>query len=815
MHRYNGHLCCSLSLAALVLLGQVQTAQCGESWTIVTGAEHKNNAAVMAGIDDLRTDGQKLGLRFRLVHETPGTLDQLIVVGDAVRNSVTAKLARAQGVRLDPVTHAEGFQIRTLPTEGGRLIVIAGGSVLGDTYGLYWLWDRMRVYKRIVDLNLVRAPAFPIRFAGADSPLEVRNALRHTANWVSSGNILDLVPWKVEPERTRNEMHRQRIQKLIEAAHAHQMKFLARCDEFSYHPVLLKEFGATLDSTNPALWEALQTKYRRLLQAMPELDGVQIRTGELTQVFDPYGAFDVMHGVSESRWGLEQRYRRFVKKMHDVIVDEFDKIYFQRTWVTNATEQHSSPEVFKKTFADDVPTRNLYLSPYMSLADRWYYQPYNPTFNLTPHSMVVLLASLDYHAHAGVNVFPSFPGQYHQGGLQTILSAKECNLRGVQFDVPTRPGWNTGALTAYTVFRLAWNPNEDIRQIAEDFAAIHLGREVATHMAEILLLSHSAYKDGIYVKPVAEQIRGNTLPHLRLTIFQVRGVPEMDKGRAHMQWLKSSMYAPSKGHIDEAVEHLDRGLDAAIRMEEQYGKIADRVANKALAEQVGESLKLTRWLVQTNNLYVKTCFAYFQYRADHHSVNRAELSETLAALKSARENFVKAPGFCYELYGVDQLIKNADDALNDLEKAESTLADAADAAQIDQAIAVQQEQHSRTLAKHPKAIKVLRWQGNVDGKDILHIRGKHVQIQHVSGDSIAKAAHELFRPLPEKEVTVLIEDLNSEELHPFVLEQPTAENRYTAKIYMFDKPPGYGRWVLRVYFLDESPDNLRVSNPWQ
>ena len=81
----------------------------------------------------------------------------------------------------------------------------------------------------------------------------------------------------------------------------------------------------------------------------------------------------------------------------------------------------------------------------------------------------------------------------------------------------------------------------------EDFAAIYLGREAAPQMAEILLLSHQAYKDGIYVKPVAGSRSWNTLPHLRLTAFDAKGYPFVDHGKAHIEWLESSMYLSFKG----------------------------------------------------------------------------------------------------------------------------------------------------------------------------------------------------------------------------------------------------------------------------
>ncbi len=792
-----------------------QRVHATETWTIVTGPVHERDAAIVAAIEDLQTDGKPLGLVFKHATRPPNIPNRVIAVGDETRNTLTRSLVRDQAVRLRKVEHPQGFEILTRSPTSGPVVVVAGGSVTGDVYGLYWLWDRMRVHKRMPSINVVRIPRLSIRHAGAQTPEQLRIALRHTVTWVAGGEILRLVPWNAEPERTENEATRDSVRHLADLAHGYHMKFFARGDELAYHPTLLAEFDASLDPRDPALWKALQEKYRRLFRAVPTLDGVRIRTGELTTVFGNYRPFDIMHDPPSCDWRLEQRYRTFVQKMHEVVVGEFNKIYLHRTWVTNTHEQHSDPELYRRIFTKDVPKRNLYLSRYMSIADRWYYQPYNPTFNRTPHHTMAILTTLDYHADGGENVFPSFPGQYHQGGLIKTLSAPSSNLVGAFFNTPVTCSWDTANLTAYTVFRLAWDPNEDLRTIARDFAAIHLGPEVAEEMAEILLLSHRAYKDGIYVKPVAESIRGNTLPHLRLTTFPVRGFPEIDQGRAHLEWLATSMYAPSRERIDEAIEHLDRGLTAAVAMEKRYQDLAGRVRDTELAKRIGDGLTLTRWLVATNNHYVRTCLAYFLYREKRDRAHRERLRQALGSLRSARKRFVEAPGFCYRLDGMDPLIRNAQEALDDLKRAERALANAPTESEIEALVARQRQLHAETLAKRQTdAVRVLRWRGRVDGRDILRVRGKTFEIEHLQSDPIVEATSDFVAALPSRQVTVLVKDVVSRDMHPFLLEQPAEQNDYTAKIHLFDRPPGYGRWELELYYLDASPRKLGLAPPW-
>jgi hypothetical protein len=793
----------------------------GESWQVYIDPAIAGEPAIRAAIEDLQESGKRLGVEFREISAPPKSLDSVIVVGLPEGNPILSQLVGSETTHLGPLTSDQAYRIHTVGPDpnnqqGRTVMVLTGQSVPAYVNGLYWLWDRLRVFKRIPEINTVREPVGSVRLTEARNEEELRNALRFSATWVSGGNILDLVPWDVEPVASRNSENRRRLAPLIDLAHAFHLKYLAAGDEISYHPSMLNAMNARPDPADPQIWQLLQEKYRRLFRALPGLDGVRIRTGELTRVHGPYQSLDVMHEPEGSDWTLERRYQTFLQKMHDVVVGQFGKIYFHRTWATTANEQHSDPGIYKAIFTNQIPTENLFLSPYMSLADRWYYQPFNPTFNLTPHQMVALFSTLDYHTHAGVNIFPSFPGQYHQGGLQMILSAEAPNLAGAQFWIGDPEQWSTRAVTSYTIYRLMWNPNEDLRTIAEDFAAIHVGREAAAEMAEILILSHSAYKDGIYIKPVAEKIRGNTLPHLRLTSFKRKGVPEVDRGRGHIDWLRRTMFEPSIGETERAMDLLDRGLAAAQKMQSRYQQVEALIKNRTLAKQIEESLELTHGLVETNNAYVKTCYAYFTYRDDPAKTNKTALKDSLEQLEAAIGRFRSVSGFCYDLAGVDQLVENACQALEDLEAAETMLAEAPDAGSLDNAIDRWTQCSARALEQEQgKAKRFFRWRARVDGRDIIHVRANRATIEHIEADSIVDVDQEFFAPLPEKSVTVFVKDLQSPESNPFLLEQPTAANNYTAKIYLFDRLPSYCWWEFELYYVDEDPFENGFAPPWQ
>ena len=235
-------------------------------------------------------------------------------------------------------------------------------------------------------------PSLPWRYTRirVQTKDDIRRALRYRLNIVYGDNPLNLVPWNSDAEAAENEQHRAETRELASYAHALHMKFFPFGTDFTYHPSLLADLGASASLEDPRFWEVLKAKYRLLLEAMPELDGVATFTGEEQSYWGEYAFFDVMQDQPGANWPLDRRYRTFVKTVHEVVSGEFGKELLHRTWTTNGYEQQSQPEVYERIFTDDVPTENLFLIPSFTQNDRWWFQAYNPTVNRTPHSMMIV-----------------------------------------------------------------------------------------------------------------------------------------------------------------------------------------------------------------------------------------------------------------------------------------------------------------------------------------------------------------------------------------------------------------------------------------
>ena len=307
----------------------------------------------------------------------------------------------------------------------------------------------------------------------------------------------------------------------------------------------------------------------------------------------------------------------------------------------------------------------------------------------------------------------------------------------------------------------------------------------------------------------------NSLPHIRVGRFIVQGYPNIDGGREHMEFL-CRIYLRCKPWLEETVMYLDRGLDIAERMVEKYKEIKPSIGDSETAGKTGESLNITRLLIRTNNLYVKTIFAYFGYRDSPSPEKRETLAALTDELETTCVEFRNAPGYGYHLYGVEQLLKNARAAVENLSDAERALAGAPDSEQIEALVAKQQQQYRKVLESHKDELhKVMHWECRVDGRDILKIRGDKIEIEHLRWDGMYFKDYEILTPLPAKAVTVIPKDIESRPMHPFVLEQPNAGNGYTAKIYLYDVPGGAGWSKFDVYYIDRPPEELGLEIEWE
>jgi len=131
-----------------------------DSWVIIPGEGNSSDAAYTIAVADLQDACDQVGIELNQGNTTSAASGNCILVGNAVRNATVAAMISTSNIEFQNIQNSQGFEMATVHQPGGtKALIIAGGGIEGDIYGLYWLWDRIRVFKTIPELNLVRIPA--------------------------------------------------------------------------------------------------------------------------------------------------------------------------------------------------------------------------------------------------------------------------------------------------------------------------------------------------------------------------------------------------------------------------------------------------------------------------------------------------------------------------------------------------------------------------------------------------------------------------------------------------------------------------------
>jgi len=90
-----------------------------------------------------------------------------------------------------------------------------------------------------------------------------------------------------------------------------------------------------------------------------------------------------------------------------------------------------------------------------------------------------------------------------------------------------------------------------------------------------------------------------------------------------------------------------------------------------------------------------------------------------------------------------------------------------------------------------------------------------MEIEHLLWDNMYFSDSKILNPLPVEQVTVIPKDIESRPMHPFILEQPSEKNNFTAKVYLNDMPGGAGWCKFDLYYIPKPPEDLGLKISWQ
>jgi hypothetical protein len=296
--------------------------------------------------------------------------------------------------------------------------------------------------------------------------------------------------------------------------------------------------------------------------------------------------------------------------------------------------------------------------------------------------------------------------------------------------------------------------------------------------------------------------------------FPAQGYPVIDNGKEHLAFWRK-IYLRCKPWITETYDDLDHGFETAKKMRDMFKPVKSLINDPDLAQQVEVTLEMTYQFVHTNNLYARTAFAYFAYLDDPSTENKIILTNTTSYLKNTIAAFKSVPDFNYKLFGVDQILLNAEQILADRSKALEILDKAPTSERIENTIALLHKRYNHIFQEYEGELtKILHFEGQIDGRDILRIQGDSYEIEHLRWDPPSIKECTFVNPLPKKSGSVILQVNQSRDVFPFVLEQPKSENDFRAEIYMYDIPEGRDWVKFDLYYIDKSSAELGLIVPW-
>ncbi|MBU7004033.1 MAG: hypothetical protein HXS50_00605, partial [Theionarchaea archaeon] len=352
----------------------------------------------------------------------------------------------------------------------------------------------------------------------------------------------------------------------------------------------------------------------------------------------------------------------------------------------------------------------------------------------------------------------------------------------------------------YVFSRLGWNPRCSVEELTVNWASKAFGRGAAGDIARIFLLGSVAVRDGLYLRQPGLH-NWEPIPHLRVNDFVVKGVPDLDNGRTHDEYLKS-IYLQCKPWLEQTESELDHGEAVCREMIGIFEGCRDRIVDGSKAKDLEKILQHGLATMRLNGGYARAFLRYFKYREEPTEGNRDVLEERLRDLEEAISDYRARFDF-YNMQGIIAFQALAKRAIDDLEGAERTLKSSPTMDDLQAMFDWERENWEKRLEVSSDSILIATWKGSMDGRDIIRIRDGKFTIEHIADDPIVSPQIWAHADFPRgKKCEVVIKPLDVPgNIH--IKEQPSPENDYTLTLYTEDRTPGRSVYLFEIHAICE------------
>ncbi|MET7418463.1 hypothetical protein [Dactylosporangium sp. NPDC005555] len=339
---------------------------------------------------------------------------------------------------------------------------------------------------------------------------------------------------------------------------------------------LRHEFGG-LEVGDPRFWQVYQLGLAELFAAMPFTAGLMVRIGEGGDVYrQPGWDYSSKIAVTDAA-----AVRAMLHALLDAAGTAGKDLIF-RTWTVGVGavgDLHTNPASYAEVLGG-IDDPHLIVSTKYTLGDFYSHLPFNTTLETGAQRRIV-----EFQARREFEGFGALPNDLtvlHQQALRRFLAANP-HVEGIwtwtQDGGPLRAGpmtlylrtgfWQLYDLNAYTLGRLARDPDAPAEQLTADWVRQTFSTDPATVAAvcEMLAMSREAVTKGLYIGAYADRsVRALGLePPPMMWIFEW-DIVTGDSAALDSIYAVTASSGDGAGAVDAAVAEGEQAVEVAGRM---------------------------------------------------------------------------------------------------------------------------------------------------------------------------------------------------------------------------------------------------------
>lgn len=489
-----------------------------------------------------------------------------------------------------PNLPVDGYHITAVNQTGDEdeitFVVVSGKGPRGVVYGIYEMIRQLNLNTTNLweTASVTHAPSFSVRYTSAYAPPNeppVETNLMHPDEILRMGYngiilygltelctyddydarfydstyyqpLIDLFGW---PDlRETVEAERANLKALLRNAKKYHLEVFFDGDmlvlpttaflptigiynDLLHEGVVLEDLDDILICPNkPKVYEIVEATVDEIFKHFPELDGIQIRSGEVypfkTQIVGshplkfpkgPQGENICSHCNTLTD---NEKLRRIADEIRWMVVDKHGKRFNQRSW-GYYNSWHSVPEDYLDVVSPIPVDSRLTFSLKQTRTDFWRYNSLNPSLGTGPHPQWAEFQC--QREYEGKGAFPLYMGRYFaEGGLecipmgQPVGGVKDLLDKGVigGWSWARGGGWNGPSIEReewvevndYALGRLLWDPQLDPFELAREWLVLNRAAALAPvpdtvldQFVEILRESEEAIVKARYIQVYAKK----------------------------------------------------------------------------------------------------------------------------------------------------------------------------------------------------------------------------------------------------------------------------------------------------------------------